>query len=59
MKLSLFRAGIFAVLVSQPLQSWAHESVRAHSHEWYVSASLIGISIVSVLLLLAKRSLKQ
>ncbi|MFT4727614.1 MAG: hypothetical protein ACI9UN_002112 [Granulosicoccus sp.] len=58
MKRRLFRIGIVAALTLQPLQSRAHESVLAHSHEMYVSASLIGVSIVSMLLLLAKRGLK-
>ncbi|MFT5895938.1 MAG: hypothetical protein ACI8VW_002817 [bacterium] len=59
MKLRLFRAGIVVALALQPLQSRAHESVLAHSHEGYGSASVIGLSIVSVLLLIARRSLKR
>jgi hypothetical protein len=59
MKLRLFSAGIVVALALQPLQSWAHESVLAHTHEWHTSGSLIGISVVSVLLLYVGRNLNR
>jgi hypothetical protein len=59
MKRRLSNAGMAIVLLLQPVQSIAHESVLAHAHEWHTPVSLIGVGVLSVLLFAFKRKPKQ